>query len=105
MPTMTAAAPTKLCSIATSSGIDVIATRAATTAPITQPTPSAAPSTPTRVQSGVGMVAKSTGASSASAVTTTATSMPMTPSRFPRRALSWVDRPRRLMMKSRLAIR
>ena len=37
MPTSTAAAPTKLCSIATSSGIAVISTRAASTAPITPP--------------------------------------------------------------------
>ena len=37
MPTSTAAAPTKLWRTATSSGIDVIATRAASTAPDRRP--------------------------------------------------------------------
>ena len=105
MPTSTAAAPTKLCSMATSSGIDVIATRAARKAPIRQPTASAPPSVPTTVQSGVGTLAKSTGTSNASAVITAAISMPMTPRRLPRWAVSWLDSPRKLRMNSRLATR
>src|SRR5499427_2729283 len=105
MPTITAAAPTKLCSIATSSGIDVIATRAATKAPMTPPMISPPPRTPSNAPSGVPAVEKSTGTSRASAVIATAISMPMTPKRFPRCAVSCVDSPRRLMMKSRLATR
>src|SRR3954471_9769671 len=105
MPTMTAAAPTKLCSIATSSGIEVIATRAARTPPITQPIASAPPSTPTSDQLGAGIDEKSSGTSSTSAVITTAITMPITPMRFPRCALSCVDSPRRLRMKRMLATR
>ena len=104
MPTRTAAAPTKLCRMATSSGMEVIATRMARKAPITQPIPSAPASTPTTVVSGVA-AALSPDSSSATAVMTTATSMPMMPNRFPWRALSWVERPRKLRMNSRLAAR
>ena len=39
-PTSTAAAPTKLCRMATSCGIEVISTRAASTAPMAPPTAS-----------------------------------------------------------------
>ncbi len=46
MPTRTAAAPTKLCRIATSSGIEVIATRAASVWPMSAPTSSAPKSAP-----------------------------------------------------------
>ncbi len=109
MPTSTAAAPTKLCSIATSSGIDVIATRAARNAPTTQPIPSAAPSTPSAVRlfgaTSPPPVADAPGSSSATAVTSTAISMPIVPNALPRRALSCVESPRRLKMKSMLAAR
>ena len=44
-PTSTAAAPTKLCRIATSCGIEVISTRAASAAPMAPPTASIASST------------------------------------------------------------
>ena len=57
MPTSTAAAPTKLCSIATSSGIDVIATRAATNAPIDAADAERAAEQAEQRPSGVGMVA------------------------------------------------
>ncbi len=105
MPTRTAAAPTKLCRIATSSGMEVIATRMASSAPITHPIPSAPASTPTTVLSGVTVALSPPGSNSATAVMRTATSMPTMPNRFPCRALSCVDRPRKLRMNSRLAAR
>ncbi len=92
-PTSTAARPTKLCRMATSCGIDVISTRAASTAPITAPMASVLPSTPYAVTPGPNTVAP------------TAMSMPMMPSTLPRRAVFCADRPARLRMKSTPAMR
>ncbi len=91
MPTSTAAAPTKLWRIATNSGIDVICTRDASSAPIAAPGISAAASSPKPPTSRCAAVAAS------------AMSMPAIPNRFPRRAVSWCDRPPRLRMNSALA--
>src|SRR5882724_10704896 len=105
MPTSTAAAPTKLCSMATSSGIEVIATRDARNAPMTQPTPSAPASRPTADSSWPLCAAGLPGSSSATAVIRTASAIPKVPNALPRRAVSWVDSPRRLRMNSMLAAR
>ena len=77
MPTSTAAAPTKLCKIATNSGIEVMATREATIAPITTPGTTAA--TKMLYPDPVTL---------ANAVAPTAITMPMMPYRFPFRAVS-----------------
>ena len=66
-PTSTAAAPTKLCRMATSCGIDVISTRDASTAPIAEPTAMAPASTGYPPARGL------------TAVATAASTMPMMP--------------------------
>ena len=105
MPTSTAAAPTKLCSIATSSGIDVIATRDGEERADDAPDAQRAGQHADDRRCPARRDALSPDGRSATAVTTTASSMPRMPKRFPRRALSCVESPRRLRMKSRLATR
>lgn len=90
-PTSTAARPTKLCKIATSSGIEVICTRLAKIAPITSPGTNAAIKTgspPTFI---------------AAPVATNAITIPMIPYQFPRRAVSCRLRPPRLKINNALA--
>jgi len=85
---MTAAAPTKLCSIAMSSGICVISTVRA------RQVPTAAPNTSTSTMSrAVTQTVRSDWSSASTIVATIATPMPTIPRRFPRRAFSCLDRP------------
>ena len=85
--------PTKLCIKATSSGICVILTVRAAYTPTLPPTARAPmihgmPAEPTR---GPAMVAS------------TASAMPMTPNRLPRREVSGLDKPPRLRIKRMVA--
>jgi len=92
MPTRTAAAPTKLCKAATSSGMAVICTRFASTAPIRPPTPMASAS-------------NAYDWTVPSAVMTRAINMPMKPKVLPRRAEDCALNPPRLKMNSTPAAR
>ena len=88
--------PTREWKAATSSGIEVIGTRRAITAPM--PPPSAMPAT-TRTQA-VGLAG-----GCAASVVTIAIAMPIMPNRLPRRLVSGLDRPRSAMMNRAPAIR
>src|SRR6185369_16193109 len=92
MPTSTAAKPTKLCSTATSSGMAVIATRDASSAPMPAPIAIAAASKP-KLETWP------------SAVMATASSMPTMPKALPRRAVVCVLSPPKLRMNSTPATR
>ncbi len=93
MPTSTAARPTKLCKMATSSGIDVMATRAAASAPSAAPMAKGANAHPTSTCLAM------------TKVTAMASTMPMMPKRLPRRAVCWLDSPLRLRMNRMAADR
>ncbi len=94
--TSTAAMPTSEWKAATNSGIEVIGTRCAITAPM--PPPSAMPST-TRPQA----VASAGGC--AASVVAIAIAMPIMPNRLPRRDVSGLDSPRNARMNSAPATR
>ncbi len=97
---MTAAAPTKLCSIAMSSGIWVISTVRARQVPIIAPT------TSTRtMSSAVTQGERCDSLSDRTIVATRATAMPTIPRMFPRRAVSGLDSPARDRMNSTAATR
>ncbi len=88
--------PTSEWKAATSSGIEVIGTRRATTAPA--PPPSAMPTiTSTQALNEAGGCEAS--------VVTIAIAMPIMPSRLPRRLVSGLDRPRSARMKRTPATR
>ena len=99
MPTRTAARPTKLCSIATSSGIPVISTVRARQAPMTAPAPII-----TRISSRVIPKLRSSSSSAFCAasrsVATMASAMPAMPAMLPCLAVSCFARPARAAMKS-----
>ena len=106
-PTRTAARPTKLCSIAMSSGIPVISTRRARQMPMTAPIAMAAairakPVSPLPLRS-LASPRPSTPHVAAMIVTTRAMVMPMIPYRLPMRADSCLDRPASARMNSRAA--
>ncbi len=99
MPTSTAARPTKLCSIATSSGIPVISTVRARQAPITPPA-----AIMTRISRRVTAKLRSSRSSAfwaaSSRVASSARPMPTMPATLPSLAVSCFDRPARAPMKS-----
>ena len=86
-PTRTAAAPTKLCRMATSSGMEVISTRLARTAPITAP------------PSIKGMSNLKFSTCPLRKVARMARAIPKIPYRFPFRAVSCLESPPRLKTK------
>src|SRR5210317_58632 len=91
-PTATAAIPTRLCRMATSSGICVIWTRRAAMIPTVPPTSSAT------IRSSKFCF------TSPSNVATSAIAIPMMPYQLPRLAVSWLDRPPRARMNRMVAM-
>ena len=88
--------PTSEWKAATSSGIEVIGTRRAITAPM--PPPMAMPPATSAQESGLA-------GGCAASVVSTAMVMPIMPSRLPRRLVSGLDRPRSAWMKRTPATR
>jgi len=98
MPTSTAASPTKLCRMATSSGMPVISTRRARLDPTTVP-PRTAPMRSIIPSCDVPFCAHEI------AVTLIARAIPSIPNRLPLFAVSCFDRPPRLRMNRTPATR
>src|SRR5210317_47094 len=91
-PTATAAMPTRLCRMATSSGICVIWTRRAAMMPTVPPIRSAT------IRYSMFCV------TSPSSVATSAIAIPVMPYQLPRLAVSWLDNPPRARMNRMVAI-
>ena len=109
-PTSTAARPTKLWSIAMSSGMPVISTLRARSSPMAAPMPIAArmSASPTHPDPSMPTVTRPTSATetppvAARIVATRAMAMPIMPKRLPARAVSCRDSPARARMNARPA--